>query len=68
MNDMNYLGSSLFIINLNFNYKFQQEVDNENSFDSQEKKKGKRNKSKKNDFNDYFDQREHEQVFLPPIK
>ena len=68
MNNMNYLGSSLFIINLDFNYKFQKEAEHENSFESNDKKKGKGHKSKKNPNNDYFDKNEFEHVFLPPIK
>lgn len=65
---MNYLGSSLFIINLDFNYKFQKEAEHENSFDSHDKKKGKGHKNKKNQYNDSHDKNEIENVFLPPIK
>lgn len=68
MNNMNYLGSSLLIINLDFNYKFQKEAEHDNSFDSSEKKKGKGHKNKKNNINDYFGKNECEHVFLPPIK
>ncbi len=68
MNNMNYLGSYLFIINLDFNFKFQKETEHENSFDSNDKKRVKGQKIKKNHNNDYFNKNECENLFLPPIK
>lgn len=65
---MNYLGSSLFIINLDFNYKFQKELENENSFDSLGEKKKSSHRGKKNRHNDYFEKEEKEKIVLPPIK
>jgi hypothetical protein len=65
---MNYLGSSLFIINLDFNYKFQREIEKENSFDSLGEKKKSSQRGKRNRNSGSYDKQENMQVFLPAIK
>jgi hypothetical protein len=71
MNNLNYLGSSLFIMNLDFNYKFQKEIENENSFENGKKNKNSGNSSftngkKKNRKSENLEGTN--QVTLPPIK
>ena len=67
MNNMNYLGSSLLIINMDLNYKFQKEAENDNSFDSMNEKKKGSKRNKKNSHNDFYE-KENQKVTLPPIK
>lgn len=74
MNNLNYLGSSLFILNLDLNYKFKKELDLvETSFDSSKHNGSSTNRSKKknnnrnnNELNNEFDS--GFRIKLPPIK
>lgn len=56
---MNYIGSSLFIINMDFNYKYYNETEEDKS-DMIKYGSGKNSNGKKNG--------EMKDFFLPPIK
>lgn len=76
MNNLNYLGSSLFIIKLDLNYKFKREMELDNSFDSEKNQRKNTNRSHKkhnnrinqNYFNHGFNNDSPFYVKLPPIK
>jgi len=63
---MNYLGSSLFIINLDFNYQYENEAQNEFNFENPIKK-GKDKIKRQNHDSDNISNNQSE-LPLPPIK